>query len=186
MVILRPTRKLRQLLPVAKVGQGVSDTALGDWYVNRVVVKHHPLLILVSSASLLPLLVPARAVRGLPARLSGIVKTRLARFGVPARMIAAEEEAMATVIIQPTLDRSIVGIMVEFARALPYHPAFGQFDETSLASVEDWLAETPCHAGGRDEDVVFPDRRAPELLRQKWAGQPLAATRITGPGNPAH
>jgi hypothetical protein len=170
MVILRPTRKLQQLLPVARAGEQVSDTALGDWYVNRVVVKHHPLLLLVSSASLLPILVPARNVRALPARLSDIVETRLARFGVPAATIEAERRAMATVLIEPTLDRSVVGIMVEFARALPYHEAFGQFDETSLASVEDWLAETPCHASGRDEDVVFPDRKAPQLLRRKWAG----------------
>jgi hypothetical protein len=170
MVILRPTRKLQRLLPVAGFGQAASDTALGDWYVNRVVVKHHPLLILVSSASLLPVLVPARDVRTLPARLSDIVEARLARFGVPTSRIESEKEAMATVLIEPTLDRSIVGIMVEFAKALPDHPAFGQFDETRLASVEDWLAETPCHANGLDEDVVFPDTKAPELLQQKWAG----------------
>jgi len=170
MVILRPTRKLQTLLPVAKVGQAVSGTALGDWYVNRVVVKRRPLLMLVSSASLLPILVPARNVRELPARLGGIVEARLARLGVPAGMIEAEKDAMATVMIEPTLDRSVVGIMVEFARALPYHPAVGQFDEATLSSVEDWLAETPCHAARADGDVVFPDRKAPELLRQKWAG----------------
>jgi hypothetical protein len=170
MVILRPTRKLQTLLPVAKVGQAVSDTALGDWYVNRVVVKRHPLLILVSSASVLPILVPARDVRTLPARLSDIVEARLARVGDSVSTIGAEEEAMTTVLIEPTVDRSVVGIMVEFVRALPYHPAVGQFDETRLPSVEDWLAETPCHAGGRDVDVVFPDRKAPELLRRKWAG----------------
>ncbi len=170
MVILRPTRKLQRWLPVAKAGQAASDTALGDWYVNRVVVKHHPLLILVSCASLLPILVPARDVRALPARLSDIVGTRLGRIGVPASTIEAEQEAMATVLVEPTTDRSPIGIMVEFARALPHHPAFDQFSETRLASIEDWLAETPCHAGGRDEDVVFPDRKAPELLRQRWAG----------------
>lgn len=170
MVILRPTRKLQPLLPVAKVGQAVSDTALGDWYVNRVVVKHHPLLILVSSGSLLPILVPARDVRGLPDRLSDIVRTRLGRCRVAASAIEAEKQAMATVRIEPTLDRSVVGLMVEFARALPHHPAFGRFDETRLPSIEDWLAETPCHASGRDEDVVFPDKKAPELLQRRWAG----------------
>ena len=167
---MRPTRKLQPLLPVAEAGQAVSDTALGDWYVNRVVVRRHPLLILVSSVSLLPILVPARDVRALPARLRHIVETRLVRVGVPSSTIEAEKRAMAPVLVEPTVDRSVLGIMVEYARALPYHPAFSQFDETRLPSVEDWLAETPCHAGGRDEDVVFPDRKAPQLLRQKWAG----------------
>lgn len=170
MVILRPTQNLEPLLPAAKVGVAMSDTALGDWYVNRVVVKRHPLLILVSSASLLPILVPARDVRALPGRLSHIVANRLARMDVPAGTIKAEAEAMAPVLVEPTLDRSILGIMVEFARALPYYPAFGQFDETRLPSIEDWLAETPCHAGRRSKDVVFPDSKAPELLRKKWTG----------------
>jgi hypothetical protein len=96
------------------------------------------------------------------------VQARLARLGVPAGTIEAETEAMGTVVIGPTFDRSIVGIMVEFARALPYHPAAGELDEANLPSVEDWLAETPCYAAHSHEDVVFPDRKAPALLRQKW------------------
>jgi len=30
---------------------GTSDTALGDWYVNRLIVDRQPLLLLVSAAS---------------------------------------------------------------------------------------------------------------------------------------
>jgi hypothetical protein len=37
MVILRPTSKLRSFLPTVDVSAR-SDTALGDWYVNRIVV----------------------------------------------------------------------------------------------------------------------------------------------------
>jgi hypothetical protein len=68
MVILRPTQKLRALLATGQPAPGGSDTALGDWYVNRLVVDRQPLLILVSSTSLLPLLVPARDVQGLAGR----------------------------------------------------------------------------------------------------------------------
>jgi uncharacterized protein DUF6933 len=63
MVILRPTKKLGALLPPEKSVPVSHDTALGDWYVNRIVVDRQPLLLLVSSASLLPLLLPARDVR---------------------------------------------------------------------------------------------------------------------------
>jgi len=65
MVILRPTQKLKALLATRQPAPGGSDTALGDWYVNRLVLDRKPLLILVSSTSLLPLLVPARDVQGL-------------------------------------------------------------------------------------------------------------------------
>jgi hypothetical protein len=60
MVILRPTRKLRSLLPAEEVGSARFDTALGDWYVNRIVVDREPLLLLVSSTSLLPMRVAGR------------------------------------------------------------------------------------------------------------------------------
>src|SRR3990172_4233493 len=78
MVVIRPTRKLRSTLPVTQM-VGTSDTALGDWYVNRLVVDRQPLLLLVSSASLLPMLVRARDVRELPRHLEDIVARRLAR-----------------------------------------------------------------------------------------------------------
>src|SRR3954470_303707 len=110
MVILRPTRKLHSLLPPVLVS-AQSDTALGDWYVNRLVVDRQPLLLLVSSASLLSILLPARDVRNLPDRLAGLVDARLRRLGLDARAVAAEHQAMNPVAIGPTADRSVVGIM---------------------------------------------------------------------------
>ena len=121
MVILRPTRKLNSLLPATEVIPTSSDTALGDWYVNRVVVDRQPLLLLVSSTSLLPMLIPAQNVRGLPARLAALVEARLRRCGLDDRTIAAETLAMASVAVGPTVDRSVLGIMVDFAKAVPYH-----------------------------------------------------------------
>jgi hypothetical protein len=52
MVILRPTRRLRSLLPVTETPLLASDTALGDWYVNRITVDRQPLLLVVSSVAL--------------------------------------------------------------------------------------------------------------------------------------
>lgn len=37
-----------------------------------------------------------------------------------------------------------------------------------LPSVEDKLAETPCHAGRSLAQTVFPVVKAPEVLRAKW------------------
>ena len=97
MVILRPTQKLRSALPLTDAADRESDTALGDWYVNRIVVDRRPLLLLVSAKALLPLLAPARDVRTLPARLPALVATALRRLGVDDALIAAEVAAMTPV-----------------------------------------------------------------------------------------
>ena len=178
MVILRPTRKLNSLLPATEVIPTSSDTALGDWYVNRVVVDRQPLLLLVSSTSLLPMLIPAQNVRGLPARLAALVEARLRRCGLDDRTIAAETLVMASVAVGPTVDRSVLGIMVDFAKAIPYHLEPGQWGETTLRIVEERLAATPCHAALSWDRVIFPEKKAPEVLRAKWlANTPLQPTR---------
>ena len=177
MVILRPTKKLDSLLPETGLVRATSDTALGDWYVNRIVVDRQPLLLLVSSASLLPMLLPARDVRGLPGRLARIVEARLRNSGVDPRAIEAETRAMAQVEIGPTVDRSVLGIMVDFAKSIPYHLEPGQWNEGTLRLVEERLAETPCHAGRPRDGVIFPERKAPEVLSTKWlANRPLQPT----------
>ena len=178
MVILRPTRKLNSLLPATEVIPTSSDTALGDWYVNRVVVDRQPLLLLVSSTSLLPMLIPAQNVRGLPARLAALVEARLRRCGLDDRTIAAETLAMASAAVGPTVDRSVLGIMVDFAKAVPYHLEPGQWGETTLRIVEERLAATPCHAALSWDRVIFPEKKAPEVLQAKWlANTPLQPTR---------
>lgn len=168
MVILRPTRKLRHALPATAVSVR-TDTALGDWYVNRIVVDRQPLLLLVSSSSLLPIVVPARQVRLLPGRLGALVASRLQRLGVQPGIIDAELAAMHPVVIAPTVDRSVLGIMVDFARAIPSYSRSTYRGAPGLPGLEDWLAGTPCHAASVQERVIFPDRKATELLLATWA-----------------
>src|SRR5262245_57187017 len=170
MVILRPTRKLRSSLSPAPVSTR-SDTALGDWYVNRIVVARLPLLLLVSSTSLLPIVVPARDVRSLPDRLGTLVVARLRRLGTEPETIEAELQAMHPVKVAPTVDRSVLGIMVDFAKAIPHYSGDLRTDR-GLFILEDWLAQTPCHAALTDDQVVFPNSKAPDLLRARWLANP--------------
>jgi hypothetical protein len=171
------------MLPDSGAVLAPSDTALGDWYVNRLVVDRQPLLLLVSSATLLPILIPARDVRTLPDRLAGIVEARLRRCGIEASVIRAEIEAMSSVAVGPTVDRSVLGILVDFAKCVPFHLEPGQWDERMLPAVEARLAETPCYASGPDRGVIFPERKAPEVLISKWlANMPLQPTSGTWAG----
>jgi hypothetical protein len=133
-----------RLLPAATADPDAPDTALGDWYVNRITCDRQPLLLLVSSTSLLPLLAPAREVRALPERLAPLVAARLVRLGVPARLIEAETQAMAPVAVARTIDRSVVGTMVDFGRVLAYYLRGWAQDESVLWQAEARLARTPC------------------------------------------
>src|SRR5688572_21138900 len=168
MVILRRTAKLRAALPEIVRPSSTSDTALGDWYVNRIFVDRRPLLILISSRSLLPILVPARDVRGLPDRLAEIVAKRLEQLQIPSHAIEAEVGAMTPVVVARTEDRSVVGIMVDFAKAVPFYLEPQGWDESTLPFVEDRLAETPCHSSGRQEDVIFPHEAAVAMMTRRW------------------
>ena len=173
MVVLRATKKLLGALPPTASGSDVSETALGDWYVNRVVVHRKPLLLLVSSKSRLSMLVAARNVKTLPERLAEMIHARLRRLNVSPGIIGAEVEATRTVVVGKTVDRSITGQMVDFAKALPYYlPAQG-WEEDTLVAAEERLARTPCLAGRPFDQVIFPDRIAVRLLREAW---PTSAT----------
>jgi hypothetical protein len=168
MVVLRPTRKLRAVLPTSDA-VGVSTGALGDWYVNRLVYGHQPLLLLVSAASLLPIVARAKNLQGLPARLPDVVALRLERLGIAKSLIESERQALIAVQIGPANDRSVIGTMVDFAKGISYYLEPGWKDE-DLRVIEDRLSETPCHAGKRQDLVVFPDKKTRELLAARWAG----------------
>lgn len=170
MLVLRATQKVLRFLPTPVDSPGESDTALGDWYVNRIHVGRQPILLLVSSESLLPVLTPARDVRSLPDRLPGIVAERLKRLGVDDHLIQTELSAMKPVIVAKTCDRSVLGTMNDFARVLPFYLESHYHDDTSLPAVEARLADTPCRVSGRLDEVILPDRKAVELLWRKGVG----------------
>ncbi len=168
MIVLRATQKVLRHLPPPVATPGESDTALGDWYVNRLMVGRRPVLLLVSALSILPVLVPARDVRGLPDRLTEIVAARLRSLGVPNLLIDRELSAMDSVQVAKTRDRSVLGFMNDFGQVLSFY--FDELDsfDASLKVAEARLADTPCHAGRGLSKSFYPGRKAVELLWGKW------------------
>ena len=75
---------------------------------------------------------------------------------------------MDAVEIAPTEDRSVLGVMVDFAKLIPLYVEPNSWDEGSLLEVEAKLAQTPCYASKRDEEVVWPERDAPALVMARW------------------
>ena len=85
---------------------------------------------------------------------------------------------MRPVEIGRTLDRSVLGIMVDFAKAVALYLERGSWNENTLQPIEDRLSETPCHAGRSFDKVDYPKKKAAELLRVKWmANLPPQPTR---------
>lgn len=172
MVILRATRKVLRTLPESAGDADVSDTALGDWYANRITVDHQPLLLLVSSKSRLSMLAPARNVKTLPNRIGTMLAVRLERLGVDEHLIRAEIEAMKVARVGRTRDRSVTGQLVDFAKAIPYYVPIGAAaDDATLRLVEDQLAHTPCLCGRSEADTIWPDRDSARLLAERWSKQ---------------
>lgn len=154
-------------MPLVSKEPGESDTALGDWYVNRIVVDRKPLLILVSSASLLSILTPARSVRTLPERLPGLVADRLHRLGVSARHIEAETSVMSESAVGKTQSRSIVGTMVDFGKVVTVYLPQDNWDESDLVYAEIQLETTPSHLPRDKREFIFPSDLATSLLEER-------------------
>ena len=167
-VTLRRTQKLASVLPATIETPPAPDSALGDWYANRIVVNRKPLLLLLSSRTLLAILLPARELRALPSRLGDVVAQRLRRLGIEQRLIEAEVGAMDPVLVSKTSDRAIVGIMVDFANMIPYHLDRGAWDESTLPFVEARLAKVPCFTSRAGEQTVFPDVATRTVLAERW------------------
>jgi len=168
MVVLRATRRVLSKLAPAAGRVVASDTALGDWYVNRLIVDRQPLLLLVSSLSLLSILAPAREVWTLPTRLATLVASRLRRLGITESLIDSEVAAMDPVCVAATQDRSVLGSMVDFAKTIPFYLPSGKWDVTTLPLIESRLAETPCRVSDHHEVTVWPGRATPDLLSARW------------------
>ena len=170
MVVLRATQKVLRLLPQQGHSPGASDTALGDWYVNRIVISRQRLLLLVSEKSLLSILTPARDVKELPERLAETVAARLRRLGIDDAVVAAEIAAMSVVAVAKTADRSVTGQMVDFAKHLTYYMPENGWSEWDLQAAEGKLAQMPCRASGPFDKVIFPRDAALRLLAHAWSG----------------
>jgi hypothetical protein len=115
MLVVRGTKKLRGRVraPAAAVGD-TSTTILGDWFANALFWKPQVAL-LVNERTLLPLYMPLAPAATLLDRVPDAIASLLRRHGVDDEAIASELAAMADTRIAPTDNRSVVGVMNEFA-----------------------------------------------------------------------
>ena len=115
MLIVRGTKKLRDRVdgPTAAADK-ISTTHLGDWFATALFWRPQVAL-LVNTHTFVPVfmgLAPAATLLDrVPAAIDGVLR----RHGIDDAFLETEMEAMADVSIAPTNDRSVLGVVNEFA-----------------------------------------------------------------------
>jgi hypothetical protein len=160
MLIVRATKKLLRLAgPSTAPEDDRGTTVLGPWYAT-VLFWRPRIVLLVNEATLLPVLVPLAPAATLTSRIAEQISTVLAAHHAPTKFINQERRHMQTVQFGVTANRSVVGVMIEFARLAEIHhdddPTVG-LDQLAVR-----LAATPCSPlYGRN---VSPDRELAATL----------------------
>jgi hypothetical protein len=115
MYVLRATKKLLDRLAVPIAAQlPVATGRLGNWYAT-ILFWRPQIVLMVNERTLLPALLPFAPSVDLLERVPHAVGDVLRRMNVPAETIAAECEAMRQVTIAKTANRSVLGVVNQFA-----------------------------------------------------------------------
>lgn len=174
MLVVRGTKKLRDRVkgPVAAADE-VSTTSLGDWFATALFWKPQVALV-VNQRTFLPVFVELAPAATLLDRIPAAIEAALRRQGVDEAFIATERAAMGEVRIAPTNDRSVVGVMNEFA----LHGEWAHQDGlTDLEALSLRMAHMPL--GPLRKRHGFPDR---ELAALVGVAGPLAEVIPLRPG----
>lgn len=141
MVVLRCTQKLlrRAGQPVISETVAKSNTRLGDWYANALIIRRQHLVLAVSGTTLMPVLIPAAPYKTIVPRIAEGAGLILRALGIQDAKVAGEEEAMRDAVMTTTNDRRVLGSMNDFANMLEAY-----IDDRSLTDVALHLAESPC------------------------------------------
>jgi hypothetical protein len=159
MLIIRGTKKLRERAkgtPATDVD--LSTTELGDWFATALFWRPQVAL-LVNTRTFIPVFMELAPAATLLDRAPVAIEEVLRLHGVDDEFLATERAAMADVRIAPTNDRSVVGVMNEFASLGGHRQSIEPVDLVQLSLR---LAGTPI--GPLDERTGFPDRELAAIV----------------------
>jgi hypothetical protein len=165
MVTLRCTQKLLRRVPGALPATSVKPTTLlGDWYANLLYRKPQQLVVCVSERTLLPVIVPAKEIHTLPARLALAVREVLLALGISPSLAAREHSEMQEFVFGRTQNKRVLGSLNERMSELSY--IMDRRPNESLLNRSLFLAEAPCKPIGYNS----PDRATRELFASAGVG----------------
>ncbi len=116
--------------------------------------------LVVNERTLLPVLLPLAPAATLAQRFPVALRDVLRALDIPVEFIDSEIDGMSEVVYAKTANRSVLGVMNEFAYlAEGYRDQGGSIDPVALSLK---LAGTPC--GPLYKGAVFPDKALRELV----------------------
>lgn len=161
MLYLHCTQKLLNRLKPEVLNIGSSTTKLGSWYAT--VLQCRPqIAMLVNERTLLPVLMPLAPAGTLSVRFPEALAEILSALAVPHSFIESEVSQMQIVRYAKTQNRSVVGIMTQFAYLAERYRDGGKMNELIALSLR--LAHTPCSP--LYKGPVFPDIALQELTSE--------------------
>ncbi len=114
MVVIRGTKTFLERVGAPASEAPPSTTVLGDWYAKVLFWRPH-VAMFVNERTLLPLLVPLAPANSVTDRLRATAETVLGLHALSKAFIAHELAAMADTALSKTANRSVVGVLNEFA-----------------------------------------------------------------------
>ena len=161
----------------ASAGDGdVSTTMLGDWFATGLFWKPQVAL-LVNERTLLPVYMPLAPAATLLDRVPPAIATVLRLHGVDDTTIASELAAMGDTRMAPTNNRSVVGVMNEFA----FHGE-GVFEASRIDLEQLSLRMSQMIVGPLMKGTGSPDRELAAVLAASGPAQ-LPSNVILFPGS---
>ena len=143
MYAVRCTKKLLARGASTALTREVSPTTvLGDWYANIVFAKPVHVVVCISERTLLTVLVTAKDIKSLPARLAKATSEVLQAIGVPQADIDAEALEMKEGYLAKTSDRRVLGSLNDFV--FHFQHGVGSYPEQSLHERALRMARMPC------------------------------------------
>ncbi len=154
MITIHATGKLRTKTRQQPIADPPASTGrLGSWYATDLGWRPR-MALFVNEPTLLPVLVPLAPATTLGARFVEQLGVVLAAHGCPTEFIDHEVEEAAVQVWAKTVNRSLVGILVEFAFLADRHRQLRGTPDPIALSVK--LAGTPCSPLYKTH--TFPDR----------------------------
>jgi hypothetical protein len=161
-LVVHATKKLRARLGIMPAHTSeTSTTQLGDWYATAMFWRPQ-IALFVNEVTLVPVLVPLAPAATLGPRFATALADVLAVHGASSEFVAAEMEEMDQFCLAKTSNRSVIGIMNEFAFLAEVHRS--DKPEPDFLDLSLRLAETPC--GPLYKRHGSPDRELAALLAQ--------------------
>jgi hypothetical protein len=142
MVIIRGTRKFLDRIGSPSEPATTSTTMLGDWFATTLFWRPQ-LALFVNATTLLPVFMPLAPAATVAERFPGALAVILRAHGIAERIFDREVAETADRCLAKTNNRSVVGVMNEFARLADWRcDQINGPDDLTWLSLE--LAQTPC------------------------------------------